>query len=143
MATAPSLKPGRSRTRVESFDRHLGARIFEKRIMLGVTQHKLAELIGVTYQQLHKYEKGLNRIYADQLYRIARALGVDIDSFFEGIEPRAVRSDELLPQRRLLMAFMRDVVAIPVRRHQKEIVALVRALTEADERRPARPGGAD
>jgi transcriptional regulator with XRE-family HTH domain len=95
--------------------------------MLGLTQHKLAELIGVTYQQLHKYEKGINRIYAGQLYRIAGALGVDIDYFFEGIEPSAIRSDELLPQRRLLLALMRDFVAIPIRRHQEAMVALVRA----------------
>ena len=44
--------------------------------MLGLTQHQMAELIGVTYQQAHKYEKGINRVAAGRLYHIAQALGV-------------------------------------------------------------------
>jgi DNA-binding XRE family transcriptional regulator len=53
-----STKPGPGRARAQDTDRHVGARIRERRIMLGLTQHEMAELIGVTYQQAHKYEKG-------------------------------------------------------------------------------------
>ena len=130
MATAPSTKPGPSQSCVQAFDRHVGARILERRIALGITQQRLAQQIGVSYQQTHKYEKGLNRISAGLLYRIAGALHVDIGYFFEGIEPRAIRSDELMPQRRLLLALMHNFLAIPVRRHQEEILALARALAE-------------
>ena len=52
--------------------------------MLGLTQQQMAELIGVTYQQAHKYEKGINRVAAGRLYHIAQALGVDVSYFFEG-----------------------------------------------------------
>src|ERR687898_1682057 len=57
-----STKPGPGRARAQDTDRHVGARMRERRIMLGLTQHQVAELIGVTYQQAHKYEKGINRI---------------------------------------------------------------------------------
>ena len=63
-------------TRVQDIDRHVGARIRESRIMLGLTQQQLADLIGVTYQQAHKYERGINRVSAGRLFQIARALGV-------------------------------------------------------------------
>ena len=55
--------------------------------MLGLTQQQMAELLGVTYQQAHKYETGINRISAGQLYQIARALGVEISHFFEDVDP--------------------------------------------------------
>jgi transcriptional regulator with XRE-family HTH domain len=109
--------------------------MLERRVALRLPQRRLAELIGVTYQQAHKYEKGINRISVSQLYQIARALDVGIDYFFEGIEPRAIRDDELMPQRRRLLAFMRNFIAIPVRRHQEEIVSLARALAEPEARR--------
>jgi len=59
MPTAPSIKPAPSRGRMAAFDRHVGARIVERRIALGLTQQRFAKLIGVSYQQVHKYEKAL------------------------------------------------------------------------------------
>ena len=50
--------------------------------MLGLTQQQMADLIGVTYQQAHKYEKGINRVAAGRLYSIARALGVEAGYFY-------------------------------------------------------------
>ena len=49
-------------------DDHIGGRIRERRIMLGLTQQQLAEMIGVTYQQAHKYERGINRVSAGRCY---------------------------------------------------------------------------
>jgi transcriptional regulator with XRE-family HTH domain len=80
-----STKPGPGRSRAQDVDRYVGARMRERRIMLGLTQQQMAELIGVTYQQAHKYEKGINRIASGRLYNIAQALGVDIGYFFEGL----------------------------------------------------------
>ena len=53
-----------------------------RRILLGLTQQQIAELVGVTYQQAHKYEKGINRVSAGRLYTIARALGVQVSYQF-------------------------------------------------------------
>src|SRR4051794_32727379 len=55
-------------------DRHVARRMRERRIMLGLTQQQVAELVGITYQQVHKYEAGGNRVSAGRLYRIAQAL---------------------------------------------------------------------
>ena len=111
-----------------------------RRIMLGLTQQQIAELIGVTYQQAHKYEKGINRVAAGRLYRIAQALGVEISYFFDGLQSadRAVRS----PQQQMLLDLARNYVNIPDPRHREAISALARALAEPaneDGRAPGRP----
>ena len=77
-------KPKRGRSTV-AIDDHVGGRIRERRIMLGLTQQQLAEMIGVTYQQAHKYERGINRVSAGRLFEIARALSAQISYFYEGI----------------------------------------------------------
>jgi transcriptional regulator with XRE-family HTH domain len=102
----------------------------ERRIMLGLTQHQMAELIGVTYQQAHKYEKGINRVAAGRLYHIAQALGVEVGYFFEGLgRDNAV---EATPQQRLLLELGRSFIAISTRKHQDALCSLVRALAEPD-----------
>lgn len=68
--------PGRPANRANDTDRHVGARIRERRIMLGLSQQQMADLIGVTYQQAHKYERGINRISAGRLHEISLVLGV-------------------------------------------------------------------
>ncbi len=73
-ATSVRLRTRPGRSRAQDIDRHVGGRMRERRIMLGLTQQEMAELIGVTYQQAHKYEKGINRIAAGRLHHIARAL---------------------------------------------------------------------
>ena len=77
-------KVGRART--QAVERHIGARMRERRIMLGLTQQQMAELIGVTSQQAHKYGKGINRIAASRLYSIAQASGSIL--FFGGSRPK-------------------------------------------------------
>src|SRR5690242_5585321 len=64
--------------RTQDIDRHVGARVRERRIMMGLTQQQLADLIGVTYQQAHKYERGINRVSAGRLYEIAQVLTVPV-----------------------------------------------------------------
>jgi transcriptional regulator with XRE-family HTH domain len=73
-ATNPSDEPVQRRPRATDFDRQLGMRIRQRRIMLGLTQQQMAELIGVTYQQAHKYKAGINRVSAARLLTICDAL---------------------------------------------------------------------
>src|SRR6516164_11301165 len=82
-------KPKRGRA-TAGIDDHVGARIRQRRIMMGLTQQQLAELIGVTYQQAHKYERGINRVSAGRLFEIARVLGVPVGFFYEGIGEEGV-----------------------------------------------------
>jgi transcriptional regulator with XRE-family HTH domain len=65
-------------------DRHVGSRVRLRRMLLGVSQEKLGEALGLTFQQIQKYEKGTNRISASRLQNIAKILGVQVAFFFEG-----------------------------------------------------------
>jgi transcriptional regulator with XRE-family HTH domain len=67
-------------------DLHVGLRLRERRILLGIGQQALARTLGVSFQQVQKYEKGGNRVSASRLYQLAQALGVPITWFFEGID---------------------------------------------------------
>ncbi|MBL8542256.1 MAG: helix-turn-helix transcriptional regulator [Hyphomonadaceae bacterium] len=66
-------------------DREIGARVRARRLEIGMSQERLAELLGVTFQQVQKYEKGINRIAASRLYDIAGALEVPVVHFYEGL----------------------------------------------------------
>lgn len=70
-------------------DRHVGRRVCEKRIALGYNQTDLGQALGVTFQQVQKYEKGANRISASKLWDISRFFRVDIGYFFEGLTSQA------------------------------------------------------
>lgn len=65
-------------------DRHVGARVRMRRITVGMSQEKLGEALGVTFQQIQKYEKGSNRISASRMQNIAQVLGVPVAYFFDG-----------------------------------------------------------
>src|SRR3954465_14265036 len=88
---------------MQGVDRHVARRIRERRLELGLTQQQLAELVGVTYQQAHKYEKGDNRVAGGRLYLIPRAPDVDPAYFFEGLG--ADRPGE--PSRRMTLELAR------------------------------------
>ena len=78
-------------------DRLVGQRLRWRRRELRLTQEKLGELLSLTFQQVQKYEKGVNRISAGRLYEIAAALGVQIAYFYDG-------ASELLPNRDSVVA---------------------------------------
>jgi transcriptional regulator with XRE-family HTH domain len=116
--------------RANTADRHVGARIRERRIMLGLSQQQLAVMIGVTYQQAHKYERGLNRISAGRLYDIASVLSVPISWFFEGIAEEG-SSIELNPRQRMGLELARNFAMIDNQKHQEALSQMARALAQA------------
>jgi transcriptional regulator with XRE-family HTH domain len=102
----------------------------DRRIMLGLTQQQMAELVGVTYQQAHKYEKGVNRVAAGRLFTIAQTLGVEVGYFYDGLE-REQENAGPMRQQRLLLEFARSFSGLP-RRDQEAVGELVRALANSD-----------
>ncbi|MEZ5826747.1 MAG: helix-turn-helix transcriptional regulator [Geminicoccaceae bacterium] len=123
------------RSRALDVDHFVSLRIRQRRIMLGYTQQQMAELIGVTYQQAHKYETGINRISAGRLYQIAQALGVDIGYFFEDVDPereQKTKQSEMMPQQRMLLELARNFAAIQHRKHQDAICNLAKVLASAE-----------
>ena len=71
----------------EAVDVHIGRRVRKRRTLLGISQAELAEALGLTFQQVQKYERGANRISAGRLHFISDILGVPINYFFDGILP--------------------------------------------------------
>jgi len=87
---------------------------------------ELADLIGVTYQQAHKYERGINRVSAGRLYEIAQVLSVPVGYFFDGLEEQAARA--VSPRERMCLELARNFAQIPNERHQEALSQLARVL---------------
>ncbi|HEY5409462.1 MAG TPA: helix-turn-helix transcriptional regulator [Caulobacteraceae bacterium] len=125
-------------------DLHVGGRVRMRRKMLGVSQERLAEALGLTFQQVQKYERGANRISASKLYEIARFLSAPIAYFFEGLsDPAAGKADRhdqgaeqhvhgfLMTSEGLELAAAFPRIGRPHLR--RRILDLVRSLTGEDE----------
>jgi transcriptional regulator with XRE-family HTH domain len=67
-------------------DAHVGYRVRVRRMLIGMSQERLGELLGLTFQQVQKYERGINRIGAGRLFEVAEILGVPISFFYEGVD---------------------------------------------------------
>ena len=81
-------RPGRPKTEIPNpIDVRVGARLRLRRNMLGLSQEKLGEAIGLTFQQVQKYERGANRIGASRLHELSRVLDVPISFFFDDTDP--------------------------------------------------------
>jgi transcriptional regulator with XRE-family HTH domain len=81
--------PRRTRGKPDVIDVHVGTRLRQRRTLLGMSQEKLGEALGLTFQQVQKYERGANRIGAGRLHQIAGVLSVPIAFFFEDMPRRA------------------------------------------------------
>ncbi|SDE42274.1 helix-turn-helix domain-containing protein [Belnapia rosea] len=108
-------------------DEHVSARIRERRVMMGLSQQQLARRIGVTYQQAHKYERGLSRISAGRLFAVAQALATDPAWFFEGM-PEQDGAKEQAPRQRLHLELMRNFASIKDEKQQEAISGMARTL---------------
>ena len=125
---------GGGRGRVEAVDRHVARRLRERRVALGLTRGELAEGLGVSAQQVQKYEAGTDRLTVGRLHAVAEALGVGPAHFYEGL--RTVGGPGPAPAGRAGFALARDFAAIADRRRQEALCVLARALAGGDESGP-------
>ncbi len=120
-------------------DVHVGRRIRHRRWMVGMTQQQLGETVGIKFQQIQKYETGMNRVSASRLWDIASALDVPINFFFEGVdedvegvatvaEPN--NKGDLLADREAL-ELVRSYYAIP-EQQRRRLFDLARVLSEEE-----------
>ena len=123
-------------------DVQVGNRVRIRRMLIGMSQERLGDLLGLTFQQVQKYEKGVNRIGAGRLFEVARILNVPVDFFYEGLatnqpgpgEPEAaappvmefVSSGEGL---QLSLAFMK----IKDSKVRKRVLDLVKSLADEED----------
>ena len=112
--------------RAGSVDRFVGQRIRDRRVMLGLSQQQMADMIGVTYQQAHKYERVINRISAGRLYEISRALNVPITFFYDGLD--GVEDESASQRQRRCLELARNFASISNEKHQEALSQLARAL---------------
>lgn len=127
-------------------DRHVGSRVRMRRMMLGMSQEKLGGALGLTFQQVQKYEKGTNRISASRLQHIASILGVSIDflyegsatadgpstGFAEGSSP-GFQADLMTADGLKLLRAFNDVKDAKVRRRLVDLVSALASDAEPDE----------
>lgn len=124
-------------------DAQVGNRVRLRRMLVGMSQEKLGELLGLTFQQVQKYEKGVNRIGAGRLFHVAKILGVPIDYFYEDVTemnsaPGFAEDSANPPVMEFLstgdglqlnLAFMR----IKEPKVRKRVLDLVKSLADGDE----------
>ena len=117
-------------------DVHVGQRIRQRRWLTGMTQQRLAELVGIKFQQIQKYETGANRVSASRLWDIAFALNVDVAHFFEGLEaekPQPEKAWDNIPADlsgdKEAMDLIRSYYAIP-ENQRRRLFELARVLSD-------------
>jgi len=113
---------------VGEIDVNIGMKINQLRLALGKTRQELAQQIGVTHQQLQKYEKGVNRITASRLVNVANSLDVPVTYFFE--DTKNPLSQKQLSRQRMYLEMMRDFTAIKEEEQQDIVRKLIKVLSE-------------
>ena len=116
-------------------DVHVGKRIRHRRWMGGMTPQKMAEKVGIKFQQIQKYETGMNRVSASRLWDISDALSVPVSFFFEGLDSEFNQSaDTVLPgdilADREALELVRSYYAIP-ETQRRQLFELARVLSDA------------
>jgi transcriptional regulator with XRE-family HTH domain len=110
-------------------DAHVGRKIRHQRWMMGMTQQQLAEKVGIKFQQVQKYETGMNRVSASRLWEIAETLGVTIGFFFDGMDgERPVPSNVMADKE--AAELVRSYYAIP-ETQRRRLFDLAKVLSEA------------
>lgn len=113
-------------------DVHVGKRIRHRRWMIGMTQQQLAEKVGIKFQQIQKYETGMNRVSASRLWDIARAVDVPVSFFFDGLSESQTQDEvegDILADKEALQ-LVRAYYAMP-EAQRRQIFELARVLSDA------------
>ncbi|MFC0280880.1 helix-turn-helix domain-containing protein [Falsigemmobacter intermedius] len=112
-------------------DAHVGKRIRHRRWMVGMTQQQLADRVGIKFQQIQKYETGMNRVSASRLFDIAREMDVPVSFFFEGLDAGAAsaQASDLLGDKEAL-ELVRAYYTIP-EAQRRRLFDLARVLSDS------------
>jgi transcriptional regulator with XRE-family HTH domain len=122
-------------TRLNLIDRHVGARVSQRRVQLGMSQEKLGELIGpVTFQQVQKYESGKNRVAASRLFEMARVLDVEVGYFFDGLKIDAALIGRSTPEPSATdLSILTALGRIKSTKLKRQLLALAKAAARIDD----------
>ncbi|MEM0985302.1 MAG: helix-turn-helix transcriptional regulator [Pseudomonadota bacterium] len=120
-------------------DRIVGERIRRRRVLLGLTQDQLADALGISYQQIQKYETGANRVSAGRLFKIAETLDTTAGWFFDGIggDANAELGEEPVGSSRHTIDLVRSFQRIDDDKQRMAVLSLVRALAGEETAEPS------
>ncbi|MFN7039205.1 MAG: helix-turn-helix domain-containing protein [Alphaproteobacteria bacterium] len=123
-------------------DEHVGAKLKSRRTLVGMSQEELGRTVGVTFQQIQKYEKGLNRIGCSRLFEISNVLKTSVSFFFEGLESNGSnnynlqesKSNNLLEiSNKEILSLVRAYSSIEDQQVRKKVISLVKSLSNISE----------
>jgi len=114
---------------MKEVDKHIGERTYYLRLGKGLTRGHIAELVGITHQQLQKYKKGTNRISLGRLILIAKALEMSVHYFFEDLESKESKVT-LTQHQRMCLEISRNFMKINNAEHQNAVNILVNTLAK-------------
>lgn len=97
MSGTTEKTPFKGKGKPSPVDVHVGGRIRQCRTLRGISQEKLGDAIGLTFQQVQKYERGMNRVGASRLYDLSRVLEVPVGYFFDGMSKQLEQRDPAVP----------------------------------------------
>ncbi|MGO1118663.1 helix-turn-helix domain-containing protein [Rhodovibrionaceae bacterium A322] len=116
-------------------DIYIGRRIKERRIAAGFSQAALAEKLGITFQQVQKYESGANRVGGSRLWDISKAINTPVTYFFEGLDSpnkvKTVEAEKEQPLSRQSLELARAINSIPEGEVKEQVVKLVKAFSKS------------
>ncbi|MFZ2620320.1 MAG: helix-turn-helix domain-containing protein [Alphaproteobacteria bacterium] len=131
----------------DPIDIHVGRKLKQRRTLLGLSQEKLADALGITFQQVQKYESGANRVGASRLFQIGKVLDVTVSHFFDGYtaptnsyspaptfavaEDTKAFDDDILTRKETLDV-VRAYYAIPNATIRKKMLGMMRAMADAE-----------
>ncbi len=130
------VKRTAGRRQTDTVDLHLGRKLRERRFVVGWTQAELGDGVGLTFQQINKYETGLNRILAGRLWQFTQLLNVPVSYFFEGLDekgepgpiPKLDAQDSLRLREKI--KFVRNYYAIPNDKLRDRIRKLIETMAD-------------
>jgi transcriptional regulator with XRE-family HTH domain len=146
VSSAKSTTEKNKKGRANSIDKYVGTRLRQRRSLIGMSQEKLAEAVGITFQQIQKYENGANRISASRLFQLSKILDVPVGFFFENYSGRTkipaaykglaegkqagIEGQEDLMQRKETLELVRIYYSIRDPQLRKDLLKLVKGMAE-------------
>lgn len=145
---APNYNTDKVRKFNKSLDAFIGDRVKQRRVALGMSQDKLGAYLGITFQQVQKYEKGVNRISASMLYTIATVLNVEIDYFIDGFNNSDNQTNSLkeesspvyevdMRNKKESLDLLKAYYAISDLSVRKKVLELVKAFSHSSKKKTA------
>ncbi len=116
-------RPKKTKGLPDKVDKHVGGRLRVRRMLLNISQEKLADAVDLTFQQVQKYERGLNRISAGRLYQFSNILDIPVSFFFDNMAPQSTTPNSLSDNDQNIFQIEKDENIMS----NKETVSLLRA----------------